>query len=204
MLLIKSDVTNMRAVLSSTRGSKYQPSGSTCGSTAASNAVAPAGGCIVFVRVMAAEASPQANAPATHRRFSKLGLSVKSLATLIPITAERKCPIIILRGWASGDWMVLYSRIAAAPCLVSAIGLLFQSTERLTKLAITIGTPWSCIAGIIKTASMVMIPINAPKKAHPAISMLPISCLGLSRYPKNRAIGFGSLWMKFDGMNAFR
>ncbi len=115
MLLRRSDVINVRAVLSRTRGSKYQPSCSTCGSTAASNAVAPAGGCIVFVRVIAAEARPQANAPATHRKFSKLGLTEKSLVILIPMTAERKCPIIVLRGWARGDSMVLYSKIAAAP-----------------------------------------------------------------------------------------
>ena len=115
MLFRRSDVTKVRAVLSRTRGSKYQPSCSTCGSTAASNAVAPAGGCIVFVRVMAAEANPQANAPATHRKFSKFELSEKSSVILTPMTAERKCPIMILRGWARGDSMVLYSKIAAAP-----------------------------------------------------------------------------------------
>lgn len=115
MLLRSSDVTRRRAVLSSTRGSRYQPSCPISESTAASSAVAPAGGCIVFVRVIAAEASPQANAPATHRRFSKFGLSEKSLVTLIPMKAERKCPIIVLRGWEKGDPMALYSNIAAAP-----------------------------------------------------------------------------------------
>ena len=128
MLLRRSEVTKVRAVLSRIRGSKYQPSCSTCGSTAASNAVAPAGGCIVFVSVIAAEASPQANAPATHRRFSKSGLSEKNLVILIPMTAERKFPTMILRGWARGDSIVLYSKIAAAPCYVSAISLSIQCT----------------------------------------------------------------------------
>ena len=108
-------MTRIRAVLSSTRGSRYQPSCPIFESTAASSAVAPAGGCIVFVRVMAAEASPQANGPATHRRLSKFELSEKSLVTLIPMKAERKCPMTVLRGWEKGDPMALYSKIAAAP-----------------------------------------------------------------------------------------
>ena len=122
----------------------------------------------------------------------------------MPMTAERKFPMIILRGWARGDSIVLYSKIAAAPCYVSAISLSIQYTKQLTKLAITTGTPWSCITGIMKTASMVIIPTNAPKKAHPAMSTLPISLLGPSRYPKNRAIGFGSLWTGFEGRYGFR
>lgn len=102
-------------MLSSTRGSRYQPSCPIVVSTAARSAVAPAGGCIVLVRVMAADASPQANAPATHRRFSKFELSEKSLVTLIPMKAERICPRMVLRGWEKGDPMALYSKIAAAP-----------------------------------------------------------------------------------------
>ncbi len=96
-------------------GSRYHPRCETTGSTAARRAVAPAGGWTVFVKVMAADASPHAIAPATHRRLSKWGLNLKSLVIVTPTTAEMKCPTMEFRGWARGDSIVLYSRMAAAP-----------------------------------------------------------------------------------------
>ena len=115
MLLISKDDTRVRIALSSTNGSRYHPSCDNVGSTAASSAVAPAGGYTVSVNVIAAEASPHDRAPASQRRFSKFELSMKSFVTQTPTRAERKWPNKPLRGWAKGDEMKLYSRMAAAP-----------------------------------------------------------------------------------------
>lgn len=115
MLLISRLTTRVRAALRMTKGSRNQPSCSTCGSMAASSAVAPAGGYTVFVMVIKAEARPHARAPASHRRFSKSDLREKSFVMPTPTRAAKKCPIIVFRGWARGDSMVLNSSIAAAP-----------------------------------------------------------------------------------------
>lgn len=117
MLLMTSDVISTKVALSSTKGSRYHPRLSTCVSTAASKAVAPAGGYTVFVTVIAADATPHANAPASHLRFSKSALSLKSFVMPMPTTADITCPIIAFRGWARGDSIVLNSKMAAAPCI---------------------------------------------------------------------------------------
>ena len=189
----------MMTELRSTSGNKYQPSCCTCGSMAARSAVAPAGGCIVLVSAMAADANPHVKAPASHRKSSKSEFSKKSLVTPTPMRAERKCPAMEFRGWARGDSIVLNSRIAAAPCVKSVRIFVNCRGRDHTKLAISNGTPWLRIVGIMKTTSMTTIPTKAPRKAHPATRTLPISGLGLSRYPKKRDIGFGSLEIRFLG-----
>ena len=98
MLFRINDVVNVKAVESSTRGSRYQPSCCTVGSTAASRAVAPAGGYMVFVKVMTADASPHASAAASHRSCSKFWLMVKSLVIPIPIAVAMAWPKMVLRG----------------------------------------------------------------------------------------------------------
>ena len=115
ILFKSSDVSRVKVVESSTSGRRYQPSCCTVGSMAASSAVAPAGGYIVFVKVMTPEAAPHARPPASHLRSSKLSLRVNSLVMPIPTAVARRCPMTVLRGCARGDSMVLYSRIAAAP-----------------------------------------------------------------------------------------
>ena len=116
ILLMTSDVINVKIALSSTSGSRYQPRRSTCGSAAASKAVAPDGGYTVFVIVIAADATPHARAPASHLRSSKSALSLKSFVMPTPTAADIMCPTIAFRGWANGDSIVLNSKIAAAPC----------------------------------------------------------------------------------------
>ncbi len=98
MLLTISETTSVRPVLKATSGRRYHPRRSTWGSTAANSAVAPAGGYIVFVTVIEADARPQARAPAIHRKFSKLGLRLKSFVTPMPTRAARICPMNAFRG----------------------------------------------------------------------------------------------------------
>ena len=105
----------VRTELRRISGNKYQPRCETEESATARRAVAPAGGCIVFVSTMTAEARPTERAPASHCKPSKLGLNSNNLLTQTPMTAERKCPIMELRGCANGLSIVLYSRMAAAP-----------------------------------------------------------------------------------------
>jgi len=69
----------------------------------------------VLVKLMNADARPTDRAPATQRRFSKSGFRWKSFVIPTPMIAENTWPRIALRGWASGESIVLYSRIAAAP-----------------------------------------------------------------------------------------
>ena len=115
ILLMIRDIINVKIALSSTSGSRYHPRRSTWGSTAASKAVAPDGGYTVFVIVIAADADPHARAPASHLRSSKSALSLKSFVMPTPTAADIVCPTIAFRGWASGDSIVLNSKIAAAP-----------------------------------------------------------------------------------------
>jgi len=65
---------------------------------AARMAVAPPGGCTVFVRPMMKEAVAQARAPAIHWYESKWGDSWKSLEMQTPIMALKVCPNMALRG----------------------------------------------------------------------------------------------------------
>ena len=98
ILLMTSDVINVRVPLSNTSGNRYHPRRSTCGSTAASKAVAPDGGYTVFVTVIAADANPHARAPASHLRSSKSALSLKSFVMPTPTAADIMCPMIAFRG----------------------------------------------------------------------------------------------------------
>ncbi len=85
------------------------------GVVAARSAVAPAGGWIVFVIPMKADVRPTERAPAIQRRFSKFGFSWKSFVMPTPVMDAKTWPRIAFLGWASGESIVLYSRIAAAP-----------------------------------------------------------------------------------------
>lgn len=80
----------------------------TCVLTAASNAVAPAGGCVVFVSCMATIATEADSDPASHRKESKracVGRRPKSLVMQRPSNALMKCPPMRARGCARGDSM---------------------------------------------------------------------------------------------------
>lgn len=117
MLLMRSADVSMRMHPNRVSASSHHPSSVMMESVAASNAVAPAGGCTVFVMLINTLAKPTERAPASHLSFSnsEAGRREKSLVMQIPVRAARMCPRMRLRGWASGDSMVLYSRIAAAP-----------------------------------------------------------------------------------------
>lgn len=67
------------------------------------------------MKPMSAEARPTDKAPAIQRRDSKCGDNAKSFVMPTPIMAEKNWPPMILRGWASGESIVLYSRTAEAP-----------------------------------------------------------------------------------------
>jgi hypothetical protein len=97
-------------------GSRNQPKAVISGDVAHNNAVAPAGGWIVFVMPMTAEATPTESAPAIQRRDSKCELCWNSFVMQMPIVAENIWPRTALRGWERGDSIAWYSRIAAAPC----------------------------------------------------------------------------------------
>ena len=96
-------------------GIKSHPSDVIVGSVAQSSAVAPAGGCTVFVMPITADATPTESAPATHRSDSKCGERWNSLVMLMPMVAEKIWPNRVLRGCARGESIVWYSRIAVAP-----------------------------------------------------------------------------------------
>ena len=84
---------------------------------------------MVFVTVIRAEATPQAIAPAIHRILWKREFNMKSLVIPTPERAERKWPIMRLRGWARGDSMALYSRIATAPYIVYESALILGNPK---------------------------------------------------------------------------
>jgi len=197
-LFIKRDDTKINKALRNTMGRKYHPRAEMVGSVAASRAVAPAGGYTALANTIAAEASPQARAPASHRSSSKLLLSMKSLVMQTPTKAARTCPSTLFRGWASGDSMKLYSNTAAAPYDIALVLGLHGPDVCHTKLATAMGTPWLFISGIINTASMIATPTKAPKKAHHATSTFPIGLRCPS--PKKRERGEGNLSSRFRGM----
>jgi hypothetical protein len=69
------------------------------------SAVAPAGGCTVPVRAIKAVAQAQAREAPSQRTDSMCGERARSLAMLMPVTAETSWPRMALRGWARGDSM---------------------------------------------------------------------------------------------------
>ena len=96
-------------------GIMSHPSDVIVGSVAQRSAVAPAGGCTVFVMPITADATPTESAPATHRSDSKCGERWNSLVMLMPMVAEKIWPNRVLRGCARGESIVWYSRMAVAP-----------------------------------------------------------------------------------------
>ena len=131
LLMISADVS-ISIEPSKISGSNHHPRPVMVVSVAASSAVAPAGGWTVLVMLITTLAAPTDRAPASHLKRSKSdsGRRWKSLVMQTPINAAKKCPKTRFRGWASGDSMVLYSRMAAAPneamtsgtCLLSRVG----------------------------------------------------------------------------------
>ncbi|KFY83510.1 hypothetical protein V500_10043, partial [Pseudogymnoascus sp. VKM F-4518 (FW-2643)] len=83
------------------------PNSTTSSDVTANNAVAPAGGCTVFVTAItaAAAASATASAPASHlKRSNSSGPSdLKASAINIPTVAEMAWPSSNGRGCASGE-----------------------------------------------------------------------------------------------------
>jgi len=73
----------------------------------ARTAVAPPGGCTVFVVAMMAEDTAQATAPATHWRSSQFELRWNNLWMMTPVKAEKVCPRMAFLGCASGVRMEL-------------------------------------------------------------------------------------------------
>ena len=148
-----SDITLPRI----TRGTRYQPKSVTSGVVAASSAVAPAGGWIVLVSPITADDVLTARAPASQRRLLKPSpVCWKALVMAIPIMAERICPKITLRGWASGEEMLLYSRIAEAPKEAMIISLGGVGPE-LEELVVGRGRTW-------KRRQRSEMPAKAPMK----------------------------------------
>jgi len=89
------------------------------GSVAQRRAVAPAGGCTVFVKPMRADESATASAPA-RTGMKEPGAwncreSRKSLVRAMERVVLRSVPRMAGRGCARGELMVWYSRMAAAP-----------------------------------------------------------------------------------------
>ena len=80
---------NIKVLPRMIRGTSIQPIFSISGEVDARSAVAPAGGCIVLVMPMAADARPTERAPAIQRRFSKSEFSLNSLVMPTPITEEK-------------------------------------------------------------------------------------------------------------------
>lgn len=78
-----------------------------CVFVAANTAVAPPGGCVVFVRAMTRDAQAQQTAPATQEMDSKEGFSRKSFVSATPVIALNVCPKNAFRGWARGVRMQL-------------------------------------------------------------------------------------------------
>ncbi|KAG5290700.1 hypothetical protein I7I50_00540 [Histoplasma capsulatum G186AR] len=70
MLLSRRAVTRMSEALNITRGISSHPRRLVPGSMDANNALAPAGGCIVFVNIMAATATAHATGPASQNQDS--------------------------------------------------------------------------------------------------------------------------------------
>lgn len=131
-------------------------------------------------------------------------------------TADRKWPNTRLRGWARGDSIVWYSRMAAAPwtmnqhCQKKGLNdlLLRQrilSEGYLTKDPIMTGGPWLWMAALdLKTAAIKATPEKAPTKDQAQLMMFPILGQGSSRWPKKRETGFGSWWTRERGTWGFK
>ena len=100
MLLITHALANINEQPNKMRGNRYQPNVVTSALVAANNAVAPAGGCTVFVKLITTEEVPTASAPASHRILSKrrCGSKAKNFVMPMPMMADRKCPTTRLRG----------------------------------------------------------------------------------------------------------
>lgn len=107
--------------LKSTSGIINHPSSELGPSTTAISAVAPAGGCTLFVRAMREVARAQARAPPTQRMESAWGERAKSLEMETPVMEAIIWERMALRGWAKGEAMELNSRTAAAPCGVGCV-----------------------------------------------------------------------------------
>lgn len=90
-------------------GTKNQPNPLTSLSTAASKAVAPAGGCTVPVACMSTMASAVARAPRRGSSCVKVweGRRRKSFVRAMEVRAARRWPRIKGRGWARGEERVL-------------------------------------------------------------------------------------------------
>ncbi|KAL8789438.1 MAG: hypothetical protein Q9213_001195 [Squamulea squamosa] len=104
ILLKNKAVTSTTALLSKITGNRYQPNSLTFISTAASNAVAPAGGWVVFVACMITIATAVEREPTSHSNdwnFSG-GSRLNNFTVQTAETAEMKWPTISARGWARG------------------------------------------------------------------------------------------------------
>ena len=115
MLFTRQAIATRRTLPSRTKGIRNHPISVISGDVAANKAVAPAGGWIVLVKPITAEATPTERAPANHRRFSKSRLSSNSFVMPTPMMEANSWPKIAFRGWERGESIVLYSKIAAAP-----------------------------------------------------------------------------------------
>lgn len=106
------------------------------------SAVAPPGGCIVFVICIATIESDTASADATHN----ISGDGNNLCAVTPIKAHTRCPPTRFRGCASGLLVAPYTSTADAP------------KEPIRKTL----SIWSNCAPCI--SPIVAIPINAPRK----------------------------------------
>lgn len=89
----------------STTGRKYQDSSQIASSMAGSSAVAPAGGCVVWVICITTMATAEDSDAASQRselKRSWSGIRLNSLVMQMPTSALKKCPNMTARGCASG------------------------------------------------------------------------------------------------------
>jgi hypothetical protein len=98
-------------------GKNNHPKATIASSVEQSNAVAPAGGWIVFVRPINTDDNPTDKAPAPHFQDSKFGERME---------AAKIWPSRAFRGCANGESIVWNSRIAAAPYKVANNSILLS------------------------------------------------------------------------------
>ena len=137
-------------------------------------------------------------------RFLKSAFSLRSLAMPTPTAADRTCPMIVFRGWASGDSMALNSKIAAAPWTYQH-ELRQQDPQYETYEACNEKRGSIIFNGRHHESRLNYRHFDDRlRTARPATSMLPIFDRGLSRCPRKWERGLKSLDTRLRGMYGLR
>lgn len=118
MLFVIRATARTRVADSRTTGRKYHLNAHMPGSTQGIRAVAPAGGCVVFVTCITINAIAVERDAASHCKFGFASLCKSRsnmVAMITPVRALKKWPKIRERGCARGTSIAPYMRIADAP-----------------------------------------------------------------------------------------